>query len=354
VRKDSGKEKSVTLIKGPRGRVSKKKPIIEKVETVSVERSYAENNLAMQLFGSYHAHLAHIEQALGGVIYARGNHITISGSKRSVDLICEVLDGLYGRLKGGQLIDLSEVATAIRMVSAPIKKGGGMPSSKIYNRYISPRTSNQTEYLKAINALKLVFGQGPAGTGKTYLAIAMAVEQLVSGVVDRIILSRPAVEAGEQLGFLPGDMREKVDPYLRPLYDALYQMLPESQVVKRLESGEIEIAPLAFMRGRTLANAFIILDEAQNTTSVQMKMFLTRLGKNSQMVVTGDLTQIDLPNGVESGLHNAMNTLNQVEGVKFINFDESDVIRHSLVARIVNAYSRFQNQNKLKKTPNGE
>ncbi|MDZ3838887.1 MAG: PhoH family protein, partial [Rhodospirillales bacterium] len=185
---------------------------------------------------------------------------------------------------------------------------------------------------------KLVFGLGPAGTGKTYLAVAKAVERLVNGEVDRIILSRPAVEAGEQLGFLPGNMREKVDPYLRPLYDALYDMVPAPQVLKRLESGEIEVAPLAFMRGRTLSNAFVILDEAQNTTAVQMKMFLTRLGENSQMVVTGDLSQVDLPRGIRSGLRHALEVLDDVPGIAFVHFSDADVVRHPLVTRIVRAY----------------
>jgi len=194
--------------------------------------------------------------------------------------------------------------------------------------------------LRAIDKDNLVFGLGPAGTGKTYLAVAKAVESLINGQVDRIILSRPAVEAGEQLGFLPGDMRDKVDPYLRPLYDALNDMLPANQVAKKIETGEIEIAPLAFMRGRTLSGAFVILDEAQNTTPVQMKMFLTRLGADARMVVTGDLTQIDLPRGVRSGLADALAVLTGVEGVSFVEFTDADVVRHALVARIVRAYDR--------------
>jgi phosphate starvation-inducible PhoH-like protein len=209
-------------------------------------------------------------------------------------------------------------------------------------RHVTPRTPTQAAYLRAIDDHELVIGEGPAGTGKTYLAVAKAVERLVRGEVDRIILSRPAVEAGEQLGFLPGSMREKVDPYLRPLYDALYDMLPAPQVAKRLESGEIEVAPLAFMRGRTLTNAFAILDEAQNTTAVQMKMFLTRLGEGSRMVVTGDLSQVDLPRGIRSGLRHAMETLTGVEGVSFVEFTDADVVRHPLVSRIVRAYDRAE------------
>jgi phosphate starvation-inducible PhoH-like protein len=212
---------------------------------------------------------------------------------------------------------------------------------------ISARSHAQAEYARAIDRSDLVFGLGPAGTGKTYLAVAKAVERLVNGKVDRIILSRPAVEAGEQLGFLPGSMREKVDPYLRPLYDALYDMLPGQQVTRRLESGEIEVAPLAFMRGRTLANAFVILDEAQNTTAVQMKMFLTRLGEHARMVVTGDLSQVDLPKGTRSGLRQALEILEGVKGIDFIHFSADDVVRHPLVTRIVRAYDKAEDRMQL-------
>ena len=205
-------------------------------------------------------------------------------------------------------------------------------------RVISPRTPAQARYIEALGRYELVFGLGPAGTGKTYLAVATAVTMLVSGRVDRIILSRPAVEAGERLGFLPGDVREKVDPYLRPLYDALYDMLPGDQVIKRIANGEIEIAPLAFMRGRTLANSFIILDEAQNTTPMQMKMLLTRLGENSRMAVTGDLSQVDLPAGTVSGLRDAVDILDGIDDVGFVHFTDADVVRHALVTRIVRAY----------------
>jgi phosphate starvation-inducible PhoH-like protein len=200
----------------------------------------------------------------------------------------------------------------------------------------------QANYLRAIEDNDMVFGLGPAGTGKTYLAVAKAVEKLMKGEVDRLILSRPAVEAGENLGFLPGDMREKIDPYLRPLYDAIDDMMPSDQVAKRMESGEIEIAPLAFMRGRTLSNACVILDEAQNTTAVQMKMFLTRLGENAQMVITGDLSQVDLPRGVRSGLRDALEVLHNVEGISFVQFSEKDVVRHCLVSRIVKAYDSLE------------
>ena len=207
-------------------------------------------------------------------------------------------------------------------------------------RSIRPKTLNQKRYVETIDQNTITFGIGPAGTGKTYLAVAQAVAMLQTGQVDRIVLSRPAVEAGERLGFLPGDMKEKVDPYLRPLYDALHDMMPGDQVIRRLGTGEIEVAPLAFMRGRTLAHAFVILDEAQNTTPVQMKMFLTRMGEGTRMVITGDLSQIDLPPGQRSGLRDALETLEGVPGIGVVRFDVRDVVRHPLVARIVDAYER--------------
>ena len=312
----------------------------------SVDRSFEDNGLAMQLFGPHHSHIARIENALELTIHTRGNELSISGETEAVDTACKALDALYARLKKGLDVGESEVDALIRMSDAP--EGNGVKDAEITihtrKRTISPRSALQAKYLQAIDDAELVFGQGPAGTGKTYLAVAKAVERLVRGEVDRIILSRPAVEAGEQLGFLPGDMREKVDPYLRPLYDALHDMLPEQQVMKRLESGEIEVAPLAFMRGRTLSNALVILDEAQNTTAVQMKMFLTRLGENSRMVITGDLSQVDLPRGTRSGLRDAMETLEGVKGINFITFTDADVVRHELVGRIVRAYNAVEDR----------
>ena len=301
--------------------------------------TFADNHLAQALFGAHSTHLVQIETELGVSIVARGADLAITGGPGAVDMAERILMGLYDRLTQGAEVTSDEVAAALRMVRQP---GGKLSDVNVEvrtkRRVISPRSATQAAYLKAIDDCELVFGSGPAGTGKTYLAVAKAVELLVRGDVDRIILSRPAVEAGEQLGFLPGDMQEKVDPYLRPLYDALYDMLPADQVVKRLENGEIEVAPLAFMRGRTLANAFVILDEAQNTTAVQMKMFLTRLGENARMVVTGDLSQVDLPRGIRSGLRDAWEILTEVEGVAFVKFNASDVVRHKIVTRIVNAY----------------
>jgi phosphate starvation-inducible protein PhoH and related proteins len=242
-------------------------------------------------------------------------------------------------LKRGMAVAPGDVDGAIRLAQGgQSTTEGNLPSVHTRKRDIVPRSAMQAEYIRELEQSDLVFGLGPAGTGKTYLAVAMAVAKLLSGECDRIILSRPAVEAGERLGFLPGDLRQKIDPYLRPLYDALYDMLPADQVVRELETGEIEVAPLAFMRGRTLANAFVILDEAQNTTPMQMKMLLTRLGENSRLVVTGDLTQIDLPRGTASGLKEAVSILRGVEGISFVYFSDADVVRHPLVTRILQAY----------------
>ncbi len=313
----------------------------------TLQLEFDDNRLAMQLFGSHHGNLARIERHLDVTADARGNQLTISGPAEAVEATRTVLDHLYRRLANGQSARGEDVDAAVRMVTATGTAADANLAVRIRHRTVSPRSPTQAAYLRAIDEHDLVFGLGPAGTGKTYLAVAKAVERLVGGDVDRIILSRPAVEAGEQLGFLPGNMREKVDPYLRPLYDALYDMLPGPQVAKRLESGEIEVAPLAFMRGRTLANAFVILDEAQNTTSVQMKMFLTRLGENARMVVTGDLSQVDLPKGTRSGLRHALEVLANVDGLACVRFTDADVVRHPLVTRIVRAYDAAESRLKV-------
>lgn len=314
----------------------------------TLDLQFDDNALAQALFGFHHSHLSRIEQKLGIVIHERGNHLTLTGDGSAVDEAQGILQSLYERLERGLDVTDGEVDAAIRMQGPAdaVTGGDSQITVKTRNRLISPRTPTQAAYLRAIDEHELVFAQGPAGTGKTYLAVAKAVELMVRGDVDRVILSRPAVEAGEQLGFLPGDMREKVDPYLRPLYDALHDMLPGAQVHKRLESGEIEVAPLAFMRGRTLANAFVILDEAQNTTAVQMKMFLTRLGENARMVITGDLSQVDLPRGIRSGLRDAIETLTDVDGIGFIEFGTTDVVRHHLVTKIVEAYDSVESDRK--------
>lgn len=310
---------------------------------MSVTVEFDDNSLLPQLFGSHNVHLAQIEQKLDISLISRGNAVNISGDSHLIAAAEDVLNGLYGRIKDGHDVEAADVDAALRMIVAGERGKAIIMNPEAYavytrKRQILPRSAQQAVYVDAVDQNDLVFGLGPAGTGKTYLAVAKAVESLVKGEIDRIILSRPAVEAGEQLGFLPGDMREKVDPYLRPLYDALHDMLPANQVAKKMENGEIEIAPLAFMRGRTLADAFVILDEAQNTTPVQMKMFLTRLGQNARMVITGDLSQIDLPSGVTSGLRDAVSRLTGVRGISFVEFSEEDVVRHSLVARIIKAY----------------
>jgi phosphate starvation-inducible PhoH-like protein len=309
--------------------------------------TFDDNSLAMQLFGAHQAHLMIIEQQLSVSAQSVGNEVTLIGEAEAINAAAKTLEGLYQRLKKGMSVDLHEVEAVVRMASTSGSQVADADIEiKTRKRTISPRTPMQAEYLQAIDENELVFGIGPAGTGKTYLAVAKAVERLVIGDVERIILSRPAVEAGEQLGFLPGDMQEKVDPYLRPLYDALHDMMPSEQVAKRLESGEIEVAPLAFMRGRTLTSAFVILDEAQNTTAVQMKMFLTRLGENARMVVTGDLTQVDLPRGVRSGLWDASDILSQTKGIGFTRFGQADVVRHHLVSKIVGAYDVAETRRK--------
>ncbi len=319
----------------------------------------ADNQVLSALVGPHDRHLTRIEQRLGVNLALRGNLIVINGPEPEASYARGALQYLHSQLLKGFSIENEEVEAAIRMASATmsLNKDSSFPEANdelsiaTKRRMVFPRTARQAEYIQAMQNHDLVFGIGPAGTGKTYLAAAVGVSMLLAGKVERIILSRPAVEAGERLGFLPGDMREKVDPYLRPLYDALYDMLPPEQVVKRLASNEIEIAPLAFMRGRTLSNSFIILDEAQNTTPVQMKMFLTRLGNNSRMVVTGDLTQIDLPPGIPSGIKDALRILKGVEEIAFVEFNEKDVVRHSLVSRIVHAYDVYHKKRHALETP---
>jgi phosphate starvation-inducible PhoH-like protein len=299
-----------------------------------------------RLFGEFDQNLIAIEHRLGVYVSARGNRIQIEGEAESAARARDVLTGLYNRIARGEDIDTGMVEAVIAMSSEPTLDGiirhdvAEPPAMTIRTRKktIVPRSTTQARYMEALARADVIFALGPAGTGKTYVAVAQAVQMLIQGQVQRLILSRPAVEAGERLGFLPGDMKEKVDPYLRPLYDALYDMLPAEQVERRITSGEIEIAPIAFMRGRTLGDAFIILDEAQNTTPAQMKMFLTRFGQNSRMVVCGDPRQIDLPDIGKSGLADAVGRLEGVEGIATIRFGVGDVVRHPIVGRIVEAY----------------
>jgi len=318
--------------------------------------AFDDNALLAHLVGEHDQNLTRVERRLGVRLVARGNQISIDGPAGSVEQARIVLSTLYDRLRRGMDIDQGEIDAVLRIVPSqhidartpeaplPLPLWQDPAPLKTRKRQITARSVTQRTYIQALREHDLVFGLGPAGTGKTYLAVAAAVDMLMSGQVQRIILSRPAVEAGERLGFLPGDLKDKVDPYLRPLYDALHDMLPADQIVKRLGSGDIEVAPLAFMRGRTLAHAFVILDEAQNTTAVQMKMFLTRLGEGSRMAVTGDPTQIDLPRGTQSGLKDALDTLGGVEGVAVVRFGEDDVVRHPMVQRIVHAYNARDRQ----------
>ena len=353
----------------------------KKTNIKQVVLEFEDNNLIRELLGEFDENLALIEDRLGIETHTNGNLVTLSGSNHAIKTAKSVLEGLYHRLRHGEQITPADVDGTIRhldpMIPAkqqstakrkPVRKTrktdttktlvkngpDGVAQIKTKKRLITGRSPAQSEYLHTIDACELTFAVGPAGTGKTYLAVAYAAAALELGLIERLILSRPAVEAGERLGFLPGDMREKIDPYLRPLYDALYDMLPPEKVEQGLESGMIEIAPLAFMRGRTLSHALIILDEAQNTTPMQMKMFLTRLGEGSRMVVTGDPSQIDLPRGARSGLIEANSLLKNIDGIGHIGFTGKDVVRHDLVTRIVNAYDTAERKKKTNRDSNSD
>jgi phosphate starvation-inducible protein PhoH and related proteins len=317
-------------------------------DSATVTITFDSNKFASLAFGQFDQNLARIERELAIDIRSRGNEVSLRGPQAQVAQGRAALDALYQMASRGLAITMADVEGAVRMAAAQedqlnlpaIETKGRISGAQIATRKktVIARTRTQDVYIRALEKTELVFGVGPAGTGKTYLAVAYAAQLLERGLVERIILSRPAVEAGERLGFLPGDMKEKVDPYLRPLYDALYDMMPGEKVERALAAGVIEIAPLAFMRGRTLAHAAIILDEAQNTTSMQMKMVLTRLGEGGRMIVTGDPSQVDLPSGQPSGLNEALAILDGVEGVSVVRFTGADVVRHPLVQRIVNAY----------------
>ena len=314
-------------------------------ETLSFELE--DNRLLTLVYGSQDVHLRIIEHALNTSISQRGNVLFVSGAKDNAAAAKKVIVHLYELAKKGFKVTADDVQAALGSLERHEEEhhtpfSGDIEPLQIKTRkkILKPRTINQQKYIETILKNDLTFGIGPAGTGKTYLAVAIAVSKLLAGEVQRIVLSRPAVEAGEKLGFLPGDMREKVDPYLRPIYDALHDFLNPEDVAKKLETGEIEIAPLAFMRGRTLGKSFIIVDEAQNTTTVQMKMLLTRLGQGSRMVVAGDMSQVDLPVGMRSGLFEATEILKDIEGVGILEFSSEDVIRHPLITKIVKAYDK--------------
>ncbi|MES2443300.1 MAG: PhoH family protein [Pseudomonadota bacterium] len=317
-------------------------------ERSRVEVTFDKPQLLPRLFGEYDSNILALEERLGVYIHARGQRVVIEGSAEAVGHAREVLQDLHTRVIRGEDIDTGLIDAVIAMSAEPTLTGivradaGEAPPPimiRTRKKTIVPRSAAQVHYMRELMSNDMIFALGPAGTGKTYLAVAQAVAQLITGNVQRLILSRPAVEAGERLGFLPGDMKEKVDPYLRPIYDALYDCLPAEQVERRIASGEIEIAPIAFMRGRTLAEAFVILDEAQNTTPAQMKMFLTRFGQNSRMVICGDPNQTDLPGGpASSGLNDAVSKLEGIESISMVRFGVGDVVRHPIVGRIVQAY----------------
>ena len=308
---------------------------------MQVVKQYEDKKALLGLIGPQNVHLKQIEQDMGVSIQMRGNVLTIEGSSRDVPLTADLLDLLYEKAQRMGDIENSDIERGILKVNGQLEGQNTAEDDltlRTRRRHINPRTQNQATFIEAMNTHEMVFGLGPAGTGKTFLAVAKAVAMMLEGKCEKIILTRPAVEAGENLGFLPGDLKEKIDPYLRPLYDALYEMLPSDEVEKKLERQEIEIAPLAYMRGRTLAHAVVILDEAQNTTPMQMKMFLTRLGEGSRMVINGDLSQTDLPKGVQSGLEDAIKTIKNIKEIQIVEFNEKDVVRHGLVSKIVKAY----------------
>ncbi len=317
-------------------------------DVVETTLEFPDNRLLIDLCGEFDRNLAQIEHQMGVHILRRGNRLAVIGEKAAREQAAAVLRSLYARLESGRGVVAGDIDGAMRMgrpmpdralaEGEQIELFNSSVEIRTRKKPIEPRTEAQKQYVANLFANELGFGIGPAGTGKTYLAVAVGVTMFISGAVEKIILSRPAVEAGERLGFLPGDMKEKVDPYMQPLYDALNDFLPAKQVQKLMEEKRIEIAPLAFMRGRTLSNAFVVLDEAQNATTMQMKMFLTRLGEGSRMVITGDRTQVDLPRGVPSGLQEAERILKGVKGVTFNYFTSKDVVRHPLVARIIEAY----------------
>ncbi|PCI49323.1 MAG: phosphate starvation-inducible protein PhoH [Alphaproteobacteria bacterium] len=319
----------------------------------SITLEFEDNSQLPTLYGEHNSHLARIEQKTGASFTARGNILVIEGGKDARETAQQIIVSLHDKLDMGVEVTMGDVDGAIRMadfLDAPKQEkiierkdlAAKENSIRTRNAIISPRSVNQALYIRSLRETNMTFGLGPAGTGKTFLAVAMAVSHLLEGKVEKIILTRPAVEAGEKLGFLPGDIREKVDPYLRPLYDALGHMISIEQTERRLENGDIEVAPLAFMRGRTLSNAFVILDEAQNTSPMQMKMFLTRFGENCRMVVCGDPSQVDLPDGTPSGLFHAMDILKNIDDISFIRFNADDVVRHALVGEIVRAYDRAE------------
>ena len=314
-------------------------------ENNSININIFNNKILMEIVGSFDSNLKELEKISGSRIYFRGNSISIKGDKKANEKVKDAIEYLIDRYKTDKKIDRNDIISSLNrdMINEIKNQFMVQPLEEVIKtpkRSVIPRTKKQKEYVRALRTNQIIMSLGPAGTGKTYLAVAVALTMLLEKKVERIILSRPAVEAGEKLGFLPGDMKEKIDPYLRPLYDSLYDLLDYEKIQRKIESGAIEIAPLAFMRGRTLKNSFAILDEAQNATETQIKMFLTRIGENSRLVVNGDPSQIDLPNKNQSGLVKSQSILKDIEEISVINFDHQDVMRHPLVTKIVEAYQK--------------
>lgn len=335
------------------------KPTRHAAKDTETANLFFDNNAHLPvLYGDHDEHLDHIGEALNVDIVSRGNMVSISGKRRDIEAAEQILNKLYAQIEKGVDVSMAEVEAAVRMAPPVLDKSKGKKRSyageeadsdvvvKTLKKTVRPYSHVQANYIRALYDHELVFALGPAGTGKTYIAVAMAVYMLLNKKVERIILSRPAVEAGEKLGFLPGDLKDKIDPFLRPLYDALFDMMPAERVNDCIANGEIELAPLAYMRGRTLSNAFIILDEAQNTTRTQMKMFLTRMGQGSRIVCTGDLSQIDLPKDIKSGLADAIPKVEEIDGIEVMRFSNTDVVRHDLAAKIVQAYDEWEKQRK--------
>jgi len=325
-----------------------KRPVKKIDKKFSNILSFEDNEVVSSMCGELDNNLKLLEIEMGVSIVPRGNLISISGNESGVKKTGLVLEKIYQSAKNNNQIDYGELKGIINMTTN--EKSNKETSKNLVDSFfvkagkkiLKPRSETQKKYFELVKERQMVFCCGPAGTGKTFLAVAFAVSMLKGGQVEKIILSRPAVEAGERLGFLPGDLKEKIDPYLRPIYDALNEMLPVGEVIKKIESGQIEIAPIAFMRGRTLSNSFVILDESQNTTPIQMKMFLTRLGENSKMIINGDLSQVDLPSGTKSGLREAMNILKNIDDIGFIKFNDKDVVRNALVSKIVRNYEEYE------------
>jgi phosphate starvation-inducible PhoH-like protein len=314
----------------------------------SINVNIFNNKILMGIVGSFDSNLKELEKVSGSKIYFRGNSIAIKGDKYANEKVKDAIEYLIDRFRSDKKIDRNDIMSSLNndMIKDTKNQSTAQPLEEVIKtpkKSVIPRSKKQKEYVRALKSNQIVMSLGPAGTGKTYLAVAVALTMLLEKKVQRIILSRPAVEAGERLGFLPGDMKEKIDPYLRPLYDSLHDLFDYDKIQRKIESGEIEIAPLAFMRGRTLKNSFAILDEAQNATRTQIKMFLTRIGENSKLVVNGDPSQIDLPNKSQSGLKESQKILNGIKEISIINFDHNDVIRHPLVTKIVEAYQKYTN-----------